>query len=167
MKVTTDRLSIRSLTSDHAPFMFQLMNSEKWKEFIGDRNIQTLSDASKYIQKINNRSNTDYWIIERNEEREPIGIVTFMKRDNLDHFDIGFALLPQFYGQGFAFEATSAVLTELEKDQTHSKILAITITSNMRSTQLLERLGFTFENDFKQSGEVLSLYSKNISGRNC
>ncbi len=96
MKLVADRLSILDLTLDHAEFMFQLMNTPKWKEFIGDRNIQTVSDASNYIQKILDRPNTDYWVIEQNQGKESIGVVTFMKRDYLDHFDIGFALLPKF-----------------------------------------------------------------------
>jgi ribosomal-protein-alanine N-acetyltransferase len=162
MKLFTERLSIGDLTSDHAPFMFELMNSPKWKEFIGDRNIQTVSDAANYIKKIIDRPQTDYWVILQKEGNLPIGVVTFMKRDHLKYFDIGFAILPEFYGKGFAFEATAAVIKELKKDEVHERITAITIPSNDNSKRLLERLGFTFEKEIEQDEETLCLYSNEL-----
>ena len=159
MRVVTERLIICELSLKHAEFMFAVMNTQQWKEFIGDRNIQSNSDASAYIQKIIDTPNADYWLIELVESNKPIGIVTFMKRDYLDHFDIGFALLPQYFGKGYAFEASSAVLNELEKDKSHKKIVATTIPSNVSSIALLERLGFEFEMEIEQGNETLALYA--------
>lgn len=159
MKVVTERLIIRELGLEHGEFMFALMNTPQWKEFIGDRNIKSNSDASAYIQKIIDTPNTDYWLIDLVESNKPLGIVTFMKRDYLNHFDIGFALLPEYFGKGYAFEASSAVLKELKKDKFHKKIVATTIPSNVSSIALLERLGFEFEMEIEQGNETLALFS--------
>jgi len=38
-----------------------------------------------------------------------------IKRDYLEHPDIGFAFLPEFTGKGFAFEIADATMTSPEK----------------------------------------------------
>jgi RimJ/RimL family protein N-acetyltransferase len=64
-----------------------------------------------------------------------------LKRDELPDPDIGFALLPDFWSKGFAFEAAEAVLN----DARLPRILAITSLENEASINLLQRLGFRFE----------------------
>ena len=91
-----------------------------------------------------------------------MGIVSFIKRDYLDHHDIGFAFLPQFSNQGFAFEAVNAVLEKLVQDDEHSTILATTIPENIKSITLLLKLGFIFEKQIENDGEKLSVYRKSF-----
>jgi RimJ/RimL family protein N-acetyltransferase len=40
----------------------------------------------------------------------PIGICGLVKRNYLDDIDLGYALLPRYWGQGYAYEAAKAVL---------------------------------------------------------
>ncbi|MCJ8288861.1 MAG: GNAT family N-acetyltransferase [Crocinitomicaceae bacterium] len=159
MKLITDRLSLSDLNVDHSEFMYSLMNSPKWKEFIGDRKIQSVSDAQIYIQKTFDNPDINYWVIQSKKTRELIGVLTFMKRDYFAHFDIGFALLPEFFGNGFAFEASTALLDQIRVDKTHEKILATTMPSNKDSIQLLKKLGLSFLKEIQPNHEVLHVYS--------
>ncbi|PHR27595.1 MAG: GNAT family N-acetyltransferase [Fluviicola sp.] len=159
MKLITDRLSLFDLNIDHSEFMYSLMNSPKWKEFIGDRKIQSVSDAQTYIQKIVDAPETNYWVIQSKKTHELIGVLTFMKRDYLAHFDIGFALLPEFFGNGFAFEASTALLDQIRVDKKHEQILATTLPSNKDSIQLLKKLGLSFMKEIQSNHEVLHVYS--------
>jgi RimJ/RimL family protein N-acetyltransferase len=68
-----------------------------------------------------------------------------LKRDELPEPDIGFALLPEFWNKGFAFEAADAVLQDARDRLGLQTILAITSLDNDPSIKLLERLGFTFQ----------------------
>lgn len=45
----TERLIIRPTSIDDAAFINELLNSPKWKQYIGDRNINSVGDASAYI----------------------------------------------------------------------------------------------------------------------
>ena len=60
---TTNRLVLESLTLADANFMFELLNTAEWLRFIGNRNINTLEDATAYIQKIINNTAIHYWVV--------------------------------------------------------------------------------------------------------
>ena len=45
----TSRLLLRELNENDAPFILELLNTEGWLRYIGDRHIHTIADAVKYI----------------------------------------------------------------------------------------------------------------------
>ena len=157
--IQTNRLTINPLLSEHDHFILELLNTAGWKEFIGERNVHTVSDARKYIQNIQEKPNTDFWVVTLKDEAAPIGVLSFLKRDYLDHKDIGFAFLPQVAGRGYAFEASSALLNELLAGQ--DVIYATTIPHNYNSIKLLNKLGFKFIKNFKNDQLALQLYCIN------
>ena len=155
----TSRLSLQILTPEEAPFILELVNTSGWLQFIGDRNVKNEGDASAYIQKMLNNLYTTYWVVKLNTNKASIGIITFIKRDYMEHHDIGFAFLPQYGGKGFAFEAAEIVLKYVLSTGKHHCILATTLIENASSIKLLGRLGFTFEKTIKNEDKQLSLYS--------
>ena len=88
-----------------------------------------------------------------------------MKRDFLEDIDIGYALLPQFYGQGYALEAAKAVMDFAQQKMKLPKIAAITIESNQASIRLLDKLGLQFERKFfaPNDEEELMLFGKSLT----
>jgi len=158
----TERLTIAPLTASDSYFIFELVNSEGWIRFIGDRNVHTLPDAEKYIQKILNNIDFQYFVCRLKSNNEPVGVITLIKRDYLEHRDIGFALLPRYARMGYAFEASQRVLEELIVNKQDKKIVAITLESNILSISLLQKLGLTFEKEIHENNEELFLYGMNI-----
>jgi len=157
----TERLFLRSLTNDDARFIFELVNTQGWIKFIGDRNVKTLEDAGQYIQRIISNPAVDYLVVTLQDEQTAIGVISFIKRDYLDHHDIGFAFLPAYAGQGYAFEAADAVLTDLMKLQEHATILATTLEDNHSSIRLLKKLGFVFNKEIINEEDTLQLFAIN------
>ncbi len=155
----TERLFLNKLSSQDVDLIFELLNTAGWKKFIGDRNINSPEDAVNYIQKINSAPGITYWAVTLQEQQIPLGLVTLIKRDYLEHNDIGFAFLPQHAKQGYAFEAASAVLHELLHSGEHATILATTLTNNVSSIQLLTKLGLVFEKEISVGNEKLQLYA--------
>lgn len=145
------RIIISELKADHSAFILELVNSSGWKEFIGERNVHSTEGAKIYIINILANDNIKYHVISIKSKDIPIGIVTFIKRDYLDHHDIGFAFLPQYSGHGYAHEASKYIL-ELYKSN-HPIILATTKPDNLKSIKLLEKLGFLYSHDINQSTE--------------
>ncbi len=156
--LTTDRLIVEPLTQRHSNFIFELVNTEGWITYIGDRHVNSPADATAYIQKILSNPNIVYWVVSRKEDATPIGIVTFIKRDYLQHPDIGFAFLPNVSNNGYAFEATSAVLNSLRVSNAFENILATTIPENKNSIKLLNKLGLYFEREIDVNQEILHIY---------
>jgi RimJ/RimL family protein N-acetyltransferase len=161
----TARLFLRELTAADNQFIFELVNTPGWLKFIGDRNIKTSEDADKYIQKIITNPDINYRVVTLQDTETSIGLVTFIKRNYLDHHDIGFAFLPAYSKQGYAFEASQEVLNDLLNSGEHATILATTIPENSSSIQLLKKLGFSFSKDINHEGLALQLFStdKNIN----
>jgi len=155
----TDRLELALLTVDEAPFLFELVNTPGWLRYIGDRKVSTLEEAIVYTQKIMDNTNILYWVVRLRVSSAPIGIISFIQRDYLEHPDIGFAFLPGYAKQGYAFEAVTVVLDHLRKDPDHPVILATTLKGNIPSIRLLEKLGLRLEREIEREKEVVLLYT--------
>lgn len=161
--INTTRLLIDALTvNDHA-FIFELLNTEGWVNFIGQRNIHTKDDAVAYINKILSNKNLHYQVARLQKNNTPIGLVTLIKRDYLAHHDIGFAFLPAFTGQGYACEATVAILQQIKTNPAHSRLLATTVPQNTASIRLITKLGLQFQEPITEQGELLHVYGAAIA----
>ena len=158
MKVLeTERLLLRRMSSDDAEFMLGLLNEPSWLRFIGDRGVRTLDDARAYILKgpvaMYERHGFGLYVTELKAEGVPIGICGLVRRDFLDDVDVGFALLPRFWGQGYAYESASAVMEYGKSALGLKRIVAITAQDNHSSIKLLEKLGLRFERLIPSPGE--------------
>jgi RimJ/RimL family protein N-acetyltransferase len=155
----TERLHLRALALDDHDFIVELLNSPGWIRFIGNRNVNTPEDAKAYIQKVTGSANIRYWVVSLKENKAPIGVITLIKRDYLEHHDIGFAFLPQYEKRGYALEAAKVVLDSALVLPQHQTLLATTLKENVSSIKLLTKLGFTFDKEIENKGERLEVYS--------
>lgn len=57
-EILTEKLLLHELHENDHEFIFKLVNSPGWLEFIGDRNIRTLEDATIYTLFIIRRDYT-------------------------------------------------------------------------------------------------------------
>ena len=156
--IITARLNLEKLNPDDYDFIKTLVNSKGWLEFIGDRNIHSDKESVEYIHKILGTENLFYWVVRLKENNTPIGIISFLKRSYLDHFDLGFALLPDFSKKGYAHEAANAVLQLVSKLPEYHIVLATTQPTNKSSIKLLIKLGFRFEREIDVESVKLHIY---------
>lgn len=150
MKVLdTERLTIRRLTVEDAPFILELVNDPAWLQHIGDQNVHDLDDARAYLLRgpidMYQRHGFGLYAVELKGKGVPIGICGLLKRQGLDDADIGFALLPDYRKEGYAYEAAAAVMAYGTHTLGLPRILAIVLPGNHRSFKLLEKLGLHFD----------------------
>ena len=162
----TENLIIRKLRVEDAPFIFELVNMPSWLQYIGDRGVRTIRDAEQYII---NGPMTSYekfgfglYLVALKDTLEPIGMCGLLKRDTLEHPDIGFAFLQKFTGRGYAFESATEVLAYGKNILGLTRILAITTKDNSSSIKLLGRLGFEFEKHIMINADELNLFGRNL-----
>ncbi|MGB5819450.1 MAG: GNAT family N-acetyltransferase [Saonia sp.] len=145
MITETKRLLIEQANLADSLFFLKLMNSTNWIEFIGDRGITSEEKASEYIRKslLDSYTRHGYGLfkISFKETALPIGICGFIKRDYLNHADIGFAILPEYEGKGYAYEAMQATMTYGRNILKLHPILGITTHKNSKSQHLLSKIG--------------------------
>ncbi len=154
----TERLLIRPLTADDACFMFELVNSKGWLAFIGDRGIRSKDDAVNYIATILAKPDFYYYVLQNKHTMESVGILSFMQRAGYDYPDIGFALLPDYYKQGYGHEASQHYLEKIFACAPYQKVMAICDEKNELSARLLTKLGFTCMQKERENGKSLDVY---------
>jgi RimJ/RimL family protein N-acetyltransferase len=160
----TERLRLRLFQLEDAAFIIELLNSPGWLEYIGDRNVKTYEQAKNYLENgplKSYKQNGFGLCMVQTKEGAPIGMSGILRRDNLEHPDIGFALLPEYQSQGYAFEIVDATLEYAKNHLQLATVFAITLPNNTRSMRLLERIGLRFVKTicFEASVEELLLYS--------
>jgi len=160
----TNRLVIRKFNFDDAAFIIQLMNTPGWLQFIGDRNVKTVDDAKNYLisgpLKSYEENGFGLWMVELINSKTSIGMCGLLKRETLEDIDIGYALLPEYVGQGYAFEMAEATLLYAKNQLNIKKVVAITDENNVNSIALLHKLGLRFDRKIEHADKTNThLYS--------
>jgi len=142
----SERLIIRPTLEQDAELIYQLMNTPKFIKHVGDRQLYSLEDAQKYIQdkmlaQLHSLGYSNYSLINKKNGAK-IGICGLYDREGLDGIDIGFGILPEYEGLGYAFESSSRIIKAGFEELEIQEIKAITNKQNISSQSLLVKLGF-------------------------
>lgn len=144
----TERLLLAPTSIDDAPLFLALLNTPKWIEFIGDRNVKTIEDAQKYISDRilpqYERLGFGNYTVSLRSDGTKIGCCGLYDREGLSGVDIGFSYLPKYERQGYGYEAACCIRDAAFNDFDLQTIGAITIEKNVASRSLLEKLGLNF-----------------------
>lgn len=163
-RLETERLVLRRLTLDDADLMLAVWNDPDFMRNVGDRGIRTQEQAREAMQEGVLRLYADYgygpFVVSLKSDGTQVGICGLFKRKNLEHPDIGFALLPEFCGRGIAEEAAFAVRDHARDDLALDALTAIVSPGNSRSIALIEKLGMSFDSMITMPGdeEAIRLY---------
>lgn len=165
----TERLILSKIAIEDAAFLLELMNTPGWLKYNGDRNVKTLEQAQNHIEnnqlKCYKLHGFGYYKIQlKAENLKPIGTTGLLKRDNLEHIDIGFSLLPEYYNKGYGFEAASEIMKLARNIFNIKTLCAITLPINKPSIHLLEKLGLSYQKTIKpfEDDKELLLFAKNL-----
>ena len=142
----TDRLTLRPLCDDDAPFILALLNDPSFVEFIGDKGVRTIEDALEYIRTgaRDGYARRALFLAARKADGAPVGMCSLVKRAGLDAVDIGFAMLSPYRGCGYATEAAAWTMSRARQVDGAERLLAITTPGNVASARVLGKLGFRF-----------------------
>jgi [ribosomal protein S5]-alanine N-acetyltransferase len=151
------------VTLEDAAFILRLLNEPSWLANIGDRGVRTLADAEDYIrnniQAAYQAHGFGLYALQIRSDPLPIGLCGLVQRDFLSSPDLGFALLPEHCGHGYAAEAARAVLKHARVELGIERLYAIVRPGNQRSVRLLEQLGFRRTVPYQiPQGDAVELY---------
>ncbi|KAI5815373.1 acyl-CoA N-acyltransferase [Pyronema omphalodes] len=145
--IDTPRLTLSHFLPDnpeHCTFLVELYNSPLFLSTEGQTTITTPEAAKKLLATrfIDEHKRNGYgtYLVSLKVTKKPIGSVSLIKGNDPASFeypDIGFALIPDMVGKGYATEAAKAML-----DFTGVKeYFGFTDPDNVPSIKVLERLG--------------------------
>jgi len=160
----TKRLLLKPTSEEDTEFILELLNTPKWIKYIGDRNIRTLNDAKQYlIDKIipqYKRLGFGTFTVIRKSDNSKIGTCGLYDRKGLEGVDLGFAFLPEFEKNGYAFESANKIVNIAFEKFNIKNIKAITTKNNISSQKLLEKLNFIKKGTTKINNAEMLLYLK-------
>jgi RimJ/RimL family protein N-acetyltransferase len=158
----TKRLVIRHFELRDAQYIVNQLNQESFIRFIADKKVRNVNAAQKYLKEGPMASYQKFGfgmnIILLKHSDIPIGMCGLVKRDELEYPDLGYAFLPEYWGKGYAAEASIAILNSAVNEHGLNTILGITLADNQTSNCLLTRLGFTQKGIVDLYGSENNLY---------
>ncbi|HEV7814061.1 MAG TPA: GNAT family N-acetyltransferase [Janthinobacterium sp.] len=146
--LATERLYLRTIEAGDAGFYLALVNDPSWIANIGERHIHSLEAAREAILagpcEKQRTLGFSLYLVERRSDLAAMGLCGLIRRDTLPEVDIGYAMLPPFWGHGYAYEAAAAVVEHARRDLGLKRLLGITSPDNHSSNKLLAKLGLKF-----------------------
>lgn len=143
----TDRLFLRRMTNADVEYVFAMRSDKDVMRFI--RSAETSRSATEsWIDLISSRWERDKigfcGVIEKSSERFAgwCGLWRLMETGEIE---VGYALLKEFWGRGYAVEASEAFLDYGFEELKVEKIVAVTDPENRNSRRVMEKLGMSFD----------------------
>lgn len=165
----TERLLIRPTDIKDAAFIYDLMNSPKYLQFIGDKNMRTIRKAEEYIRlkmipHMKQFGYGNFTVLHKDNQRK-LGSCGLYQRDGVSGVDLGFAFLPDFEKNGYAFEACTQLMKAAWDLHGITALNAYTSEGNVASQKLLNRLGFERNGNmqFPEEQEILLAFKTNLT----
>ena len=144
----TERLCLRQLTTDDLDLIYRLnSNADVMKYITGYAEDFEASKAAlkRYLffpEKAN--APVGMWITSEKSSGKDIGWHILKKLDETGEFEIGYRLLPEFWGKGYATEGAKRLIQYGIEDLKAPCIVAVTLPDNDASGNVLMKLGLEF-----------------------
>ncbi len=162
----TERLILRRRQQRDVPRMLQAYQDERIRRYLGGHPPK---DSASLTQLVRKRTPVEWAITLRGEDLY-IGECTINRVVDSYLGELGYLLLREYWGQGYAFEAARAVL-DCASDRLHlGRMYALIDAANARSIRLAERLDFERvallpEANFGGRVADMVYYSRKLPGR--
>ncbi|MBX7221597.1 MAG: GNAT family N-acetyltransferase [Blastocatellia bacterium] len=144
----TERLILRHLTLEDAPFIMELVNDPDFLLYIGDKKVRNLEDACRYLETgplaSYEKNGFGLYLVELKETGAPIGMSGLVQRPVFSEPDVGYAFLPAYRAKGYAVESARAVVNWGRDTLGQDRFLAIVTPENRSSIKVLLKIGFHF-----------------------
>ena len=138
------------------------------------------AEVMRYIRPVKNREETDLFLAEviqysknnpafgrmavfEKQSKTFVGSFAIIPLENSEQMQIGYALLPLFWGKGFATELVKTGVEYIFTQTNLVEIFAVTESLNIDSQKVILKNGFVFEKTYTEGGKEMNLYHRRRS----
>lgn len=152
----SERLRFRQITEDDFPVIAEIMRDEGvqriWEHYFSDDGVKDWIDRRK---KGYQNNGIDYLSAIHKQTNEVIGQICLLKGNiaGEDVWEIGYILLSQYYGNGYATEGEKAMVDYAFHVLNASKLVCDIRPMNQPSIAVTKRIGMT------ETGSYIKHYS--------
>ena len=161
--IETAHLEMREFAECDAQAVFTLCSNEEVTRYTGDSGtVQSSEDAAWVIKNVWLKEYREngygrYAVVEK-QSGQVIGFCGFKFNKELDAPDIGYQLMPEYWGKGFGTELVAASLVYGRDVLKLTRAFAEVAVENTASHKILQKHGFSFVKRFDKDGMPNHLY---------
>jgi RimJ/RimL family protein N-acetyltransferase len=157
---TTSRTRVRRFTHGDQESFFRVNGDPEVMQYI--RPAKSREDCDVFFLEnllfYNEGSLLGRYAVEENASRRFLGTFSFLYLAGEADYHIGYALLPECWGQGYATELVKEGTCYFFDHTPHPRLFAITRAEHRLSQKVLEKAGFLYQGLKEQNGEQLALF---------
>lgn len=160
--IETRRLQLRHFTLNDTDDLYRIYRHRKLFKYMSDEKPLLREQARGLIHSLTEtwqQHGFGVWAIVYKKHQKLIGHCGFKFLENTPEIQMGYLLLPSYWGMGLGTEAASAALkygfeiTQLER------IVAIAKSENIASRRVMEKVGMKYEKDAYYYNNFVVYYS--------
>lgn len=162
IQIETQRLLLREMTDDDAPGMFALDSDPKVLTYL---NSQPHTDIAQslavihFVQQQYRDNGIGRWAVLLKDTNTFIGWAGLKLNKtplngHVNYLDLGYRFIPEYWGKGYATEASRVSLSYGFKILKAPVIYAAVMLGNEASQNVLEKVGFRPVNEFVWDGNT-------------
>lgn len=162
--VETERLILREFDEGDAESFYLMLSDPAVIRYTGDPG-GGLTSVEQALEVLRSRPIADYrsygygrWACVFKASCEVIGFAGLKYLPDLHEVDLGYRLLPAYWGQGLATEACRAVLDYGRTRLGIGRIMALVDPENVASVRILEKLGLKNSGPVAYDGKCFTKY---------
>ncbi len=154
--IETERLLLRELWPSDDKDMFELDSNSEVHKYLGKNPVIHIEQSQELISMFRNQYQANgigRWATIEKETGLFIGwsglkFITEPENNRVDYHDIGYRFMPQFWGKGYATEATKACLKYAFEEINLTEIIGAANEENNASRRVFEKCGLQFVEQF-------------------
>lgn len=159
--IETERLLLREIEMEDADAMFELDSDPEVHKYIDNEPVTSKEQIHGVIRFIRQQYQTNgigRWAVVRKSDKRFIGWAG-LKIEQEDynghgwHIDLGYRLMPNCWGHGYATEAARAWTDYAFRVMRAEKVCALVEKANTASVHVLEKVGMTLTDAFVLNGK--------------
>lgn len=143
----TSRLFLRPMKKTDADSVFAMRSDENVMRFIREPQT-TRKEAENWINLVSSRWESEkigFCAVIEKVSNQFIGWCGLWRLTETKEIEVGYALFKEFWGKGYAVEASEAFLNYGFEQLNLEKIVAVADPENRNSRRVMERLGMNYD----------------------
>lgn len=156
MFLSTSRCELRFLDLQDKLSVLALLQNAQTRQYLGGPLSLELAQQ-RWVDWFQNASEP-IWSVRQRKEDGFLGLIFLLPHHDADAPELSYLFVPEFWGQGYAYESVLAVREYATETLGFKRLLAETQSANLPSCRLLNKLDFQEINCFMRFGAQQSLY---------
>jgi RimJ/RimL family protein N-acetyltransferase len=158
--VETERLYLRKFLLKDASALFKLNNNPNVLQYTGDVPFKNILDAENFIKNYSHYDdyNMGRWAVCEKRQGELIGWCGLKYHPEEDFIDVGYRFFEKHWNNGYATEATKAVLSYAFNKLRIQNIYAYVNKKNTASIEVVKKSGLQFHKECIHEGHLTKIF---------